>query len=216
MTNKEVYKIWAPFGKKWVDWVRPVPFIPINNKTETYQPSLYNLDIMFPSLSDLNKNETSTAIIVDFPNNKSVEVGLLLAKHYGYRPIPIHNGVLEQEGARATTDNRSIASALLWGATILSKEIEIKDDAPPVFLTDTNRLQRYRIDDSIFDNSWDVYHQDLPSEDYFLQNGITKIVVIGNSLSKDLKKIFKDYPHKKLQIYFTDGYTKLKCIRKGK
>ena len=182
MTNKEVYKIWAPFGKKWVDWVRPVPFIPINNKTETYQPSLYNLDIMFPSLNDLNKNDSSTAIIVDFPNNKSVEVGLLLAKHYGYRPVPIHNGVLEQDGARATTDNRSIASALLWGATILSKEIEIKDDAPPVFLTDTNRLQRYRIDDSIFDNSWDVYHQDLPSEDYFLQNGITKIVVIGNSL----------------------------------
>ena len=27
MNAKEVYKLWAPFNKKWTDWVRPVPFI---------------------------------------------------------------------------------------------------------------------------------------------------------------------------------------------
>ena len=217
MNNKEIYKIWAPFGKKWIDWVRPVPFIGINNNTKVYQPMIFKLNLMLPSLKDLDKNDNSMAIIVDLPGCKSVEIGLLLAKNYGFRPIPIYNGVLEQEKARATTDNCSIVSALVWGASILSsKEIELKDDACPVFLADTNRLQRYRINDSIFDNSWDVYHQDLPSEDYFLQNGITKILVIGNSLSKDLKKIFAEYPNKKIQIYFTDGYNKLKCIRKGK
>ena len=29
MTGKDIYKIWAKEGAKWVDWVRPVPFIGI-------------------------------------------------------------------------------------------------------------------------------------------------------------------------------------------
>ena len=30
MTGKEVYKIYAPKGAKWVEWVRPVSFIAID------------------------------------------------------------------------------------------------------------------------------------------------------------------------------------------
>ena len=30
MIGKEIYKIWAPTNKKWVDWVRPVPFVMID------------------------------------------------------------------------------------------------------------------------------------------------------------------------------------------
>lgn len=210
IANKEIYKIWSPFNKKWTNWVRPVPFIAINKNTKKFQPT----NIPLPYLSDLNKGDTSTAIIVDMPGAKSVEIGILLAK-FGYRPIPIYNGTMAQKGARATTDNESILSALVWGASILSN-IEIKDDAPPVFLTDTNRMQRHKLDYSVFDNSWDVYHQDLPSEEYFLENGITKIVVISNKLQKDLKKIFAEHPKKKIQIFWTDGYDAPKCIRRGK
>lgn len=211
MTNKDCFKIWAPFNKKWIDWVRPVPFIAINENTKKFQPTNFNL----PILSELDKNDKSMAVIVDLPGLQSVEVGIKMAKILGYRPIPIHNGTVEQKGSHATTDNTSISSALVWGALEL-KNIEIKDDANPVFLTDTNRLQRHRIDVSVFDNSWDVYHQDLPTEDYFLQNGITKLLVISENLSKDLKKIFAQYPHKKIQILLTDGYEKPKCIKKGK
>lgn len=211
MTNKECYKIWAPIGKKWVDWVRPVPFMIINNNTKNYKP----LNISFPVLSNLDKNDKSMAIIVDLPGTQNIDVGIALAGLYGYRPIPIHNGVIEQKGSRATTDNSSVASALVWGASALSK-LTIKDDANPVFLTDTKRLQRHKVDISVFDNSWDVYHQDLPTEDYFLKHGITKILIISNNLSKDLKKIFNQYPHKKIQILLTDGYESPKCIKKGK
>lgn len=211
MTNKQCYKIWAPFNKKWVDWVRPVSFIEIKNNMVKINHSSFYL----PYLKNLNKNDKSIAIIVDLPGVQSVEVGILLAKELGYRPIPIYNGIKEQESSRATTDNTSISNALVWGAIELSK-IDLNDDAPPVFLTDTNRLDRHKIDCSIFDNSWDVYHQDLPSEDYFLKNGISKILVISNSLSKDLKKIFKGYPKKKIQILLTDGYDEPKIIRKGK
>lgn len=208
MTNREIYKIWAPANKKWVDWVRPVPFIEIGKKDEPYMPSCIEL----PFLENFNCE--NTAIIVDLHGLRSVEAGIILAKH-GYRPIPIYNGVTEQKDARATTDNTSIDSALDWGASILN-EMTIPDDALPAFLTDANRLQQYRLDNTVFDNSWDVYPQDLPSEDYLLKNGITKILIIGHSFAKDLKAIFKEYPKKKISIYLTDGYDEPKCIKRGK
>lgn len=208
MTNKKVFRVWAPLNKKWVDWVRPVPFVAIGDKTRTFQPS----NFVLPCLSMLNKNDKTTAIIVDLPGTQSVEVGLLLAQHCGYRPIPIYNGVMAQKGSRATTDNHSIANALVWGASILPN-ITLEDDAPPVFLTDTNRLDSYKLDCSIFDNSWDVYPQDIPSEDYFIKNGITRIVVISNkAVSRDLKAIFNEYPKKQIPIFWTDGYEELKRI----
>lgn len=213
MTNKEVYKIWAPYNKKWIDWVRPVSFISINENTKKYKPSNF-LFQKFEGL-DITKEDKSIAIIVDLPSVQSVETGIFLAKEFGFRPIPIYNGTIEQIGSRATTDNTSISSALVWGASLL-KNIEIENDACPVFLTDKNRLQRHKLDFSIFDNSWDVYHQDLPTEDYFLKNGISKILVISNYLSKDLKTIFANYPKKAIQIYLTDGYSKPKCIQKAR
>lgn len=27
MLGRDVFKIWAPVGARWVDWVRPVPFV---------------------------------------------------------------------------------------------------------------------------------------------------------------------------------------------
>ena len=209
MTNKDIYKIWAPVGKKWVDWVRPVPFLEINNKTKIFQPSNFSI----PVLAQLDKNDKTTAIIVDLPGTQSVEAGILLAKH-GYRPIPIYNGVVQQKLSRSTTDNTSVSEALVWGSSILAN-VEIKDDAPPVFLTDSNRLQTYRMDLSIFDNSWDVYHQDLPSGEYFLKNGIDKVLVIGNkSVSNDLREIFAEYPKDKISILWTNGYDEPKCVKK--
>jgi hypothetical protein len=209
MTNKDIFKIWAPSHKKWVDWVRPVPFVTIGKNIQKFYPS----NITLPFVSCL-ENKKSIAIIVDLPNTQSVEAGIFLSQ-YGYRPIPIYNGTMEQNGVMATTDNKSIQSALIWGAVTLSN-IKLPDDAPPAFLTDTNRLQRHKANESVFDNSWDVYHQDLPTEDYFLNNGIEKIIVVSNKLSKDLKDIFAEYPHKKIQIFLTNGYDEPRCIRKGR
>lgn len=82
-----------------------------------------------------------------------------------------------------------------------------------LFLLDRNRLNRYKIDPSIFDNSWDIYPQDIPSPDYFLQNGITKIVVRGNQLSRDLKKVLYPYQKKNIKILFTNGYEEAREIK---
>ena len=212
MTNKEIYKIWAPVGKRWVDWVRPVPFVCINERVQLFKPT----PMFFPLLKELNLDDKKTAIIVDLSGSHGIQAGLMLAQEYGYRPIPIYNGIMEQPGARATSDNHSILGGLVWGASILSN-VDLPDDAPPVFLTDANRLQTSRIDVSIFDNSWDVYPQDLPSENYLLSHGIERIIILGSDKPpRDLKAIFWDYPKKKVKIYWTNGYDKVKRIKIGR
>lgn len=207
VTGRETYQMWAPYGKKWVDWVRPVPFIEIHTEKKPY----YTSQLVIPEKICIEKADRRTAIIVDLPGEDSIEMGLALAKR-GYRPIPIYNGVEEQQGARATTDNQSIDESLFWGAKELVN-IEISDDAPPAFLLDTNRLQRYKMDDSIFDNSWDIYPQDIPSAKYFLSQGMDKILVIGDALSRDLKKVLYDFQKKGIQIHLSDGYQSGKRIK---
>ncbi|MBQ3544301.1 MAG: hypothetical protein IJA34_04860 [Lachnospiraceae bacterium] len=206
MTNKEAYKIWAPYGKKWVDWVRPVPFVSMNEYSKKY-----NFSSM--SVSDIDYVDESfkeTAIIVDLPGVKSVAEGISLAMA-GYRPIPIYNGTIEQSGARATVDNQSVGMALISGAEKLA-DIDISDEALPAFLLDSNRMNRFKMEISVFDNSWDIYHQDLPSADYFINNGIQKIVVVGERISKDLKKIFYGFQKKGISIYLKKEYEKPKKI----
>lgn len=207
MTDKEVYKIWAPAGKTWVDWVRPVPFVEISEHSKLYSVSHFAI----PTIEFMDETCKDAAIIVDLPGAESVEEGLALAK-LGYRPIPIFNGTIEQPGARATVDNQSVGIALSWGASELCK-IEISDEALPAFLTDSNRMNRFKMEASLFDNSWDVYHQDLPSADYFLQQGIHKIVIVGDSVSKDLKKILYEFQKKKIDIYLTRRYDTVKKVK---
>ena len=59
MTDKELFKIWAPTHIRWTDWVRPVYFIGIHtmpNITFTLEP-LHTLDTL----------HQDTAIIIDLP-----------------------------------------------------------------------------------------------------------------------------------------------------
>ena len=219
MTGKEMFQIWAPTGKKWVDWVRPVPFVELKEHSKLYNVSNFTIPPVdyiatkagIATFRGADENWADAAVIVDLPGTESVEVGIALAK-VGYRPIPIYNGTIEQQGARANVDNQSVGTALMWGASELSK-IEISDDALPAFLTDSNRMHRFRMEDSLFDNSWDVYPQDLPSADYFLKHGIHKIIVLGESLSVDLKKILYKFQKKKIEIFLAKRYEAPKKIR---
>ena len=200
MSGKEAYRIWAPAGCKWTDWVRPVPFMAAGDVSRIYCDS----DYAVPAAEYIDANNTGAAVIVDLPGAESVKEGIALAKA-GYRPVPIYNGTVEQPGARAAVDNRSVGLALVMAARELER-IEIRSDAPPAFLTDSNRMNRYRMDASLFDNSWDVYAQDLPSADYLLKNGIWRVIVVGESVSKDLKKILYGFQKRKIEIFRTERY----------
>ena len=59
---------------------------------------------------------------------------------------------------------------------------------------------------SLFDNSWDIYPQDLPSAEYFQKNEIRKIIVIGDEISADLKKILYGFQKKKMEIFLAERY----------
>lgn len=203
MTGREIFNIWAPKGCKWVDWVRPVPFVAIGNGLKEY--GIYNL--MKNDVKYTSKASKSTAIIVDLPGYESVEEAIELAK-IGYRPIPIYNGTNEQEGAMATSDNTSVEIALIKGAVELEK-IKLPNDAPPAFLLDTNRMSRYKMNVGIFDNSWDVYNQDMPTARYLVENGIEKIIVRADKkIQKDLRKILYKYQAEGIKILFADSYKK--------
>ena len=200
MTGIDIFKIWAPLGAKWIDWVRPVPFIAINNSFKAYEFG----DFTIPNINYINELHTDTAIIVDLPGNDSIKEGLGLAK-LGFRPIPIYNGTNEQKGAMATVNNHAIEIGLIKGSLELEK-IKISNNAPPTFLLDSNRTNRFKMDVSIFDNSWDIYAQDIPTAEYFLKNDINKIIVKGESIQRDLKKILYKFQKKGIKIFFTDGY----------
>ena len=207
MTNKEIYKIWAPDKKRWVDWVRPVPFINIDDSSSRKE----FIDYRIPSINYLKEVLNDTALIIDIPGIDSIKEGIALAK-LGYRPIPIFNGTDPPIGTISTTNNQIIKPLLIWGAFEL-KNIKLKNDAPPVFLLDQNRLNRYKINNGIFDNSWDIYDGDLPSPKYLLENGINKIIVRSNFQAKDLRKILYKWQKNNIKIFFTDGYEEPKELK---
>ena len=200
MRGKEIYKIYAPNGAKWIDWVRPVPFVAIDTYNRKPIADWLDRKAMF-----LKQYQKDTAIFIDLPGKESIELSIDLA-YKGYRPIPLFNGTDEQQGSQATTDTYLIERCLINGSRKL-KNIQLKNDVNPVFLLDSYRTNRYRAKESIFDNSWDLYKQDIPSAEYFKQNGITKIIVVGNTIQRDLKKIFLRFQEKGIEIYITDGYS---------
>lgn len=200
MTGKECYRIWAPEGKGWVDWVRPVPFVAIRREMTGADCAACRVR----ETGYIRKGCTDTAVIVDLPGAESVAEGISLTR-CGFRPIPVFNGTMEQEGARATVDNGAIAEALVWGAEQL-REYEPEELAPPAFLLDSNRLHRFKLEIALFDNSWDIYPQDLPSAELLLQRGISKILIVGRRSSPDLRKVLYPFQKKGISILWTDGY----------
>jgi len=205
MNKKDIYQIWAPLANKWSRWVRPVPFFYCEKPSTTYQTQITNL----PFIPYQDKLDSTWAIIVDLPGISSIKQGLSLAKS-GFIPIPVYNGTEGNENSRNTVDNQAIATCLYLNAK-LRQSIQVPDNANPAFLMDENRLNRFQANRSIFDNSWDIYHQDLPTGKYLFENGINKVLVDSSKIHKDLRKILKEYKAHKIQIYL---YTKGKWKRK--
>jgi len=199
ITGKEAFITWAPPGCKWSAWVRPVPFI-LHDTCSLNQV----MNFKIPCIFYVDELQSDTAFFIDMPGYESIKEGLALAK-LGWQPIPLYNGTDEQTGVKALVDNHGIECALFWGADVLA-DMNIKKDAPPAFLLDSNRLHRHKPEASYFDNSWDLYSQDIPSVEYFLDSGIQKIVVKGEKIHNDLKRIFYKFQKKGIEILFTEGY----------
>lgn len=205
MLGKEVYKIYAPEGAKWVEWVRPVSFVAIDTYSRTPTKNWTDRKVLA-----IDKYQSNTCIFIDLPSKEIIETGIALA-YIGYRPIPLFNGTDEQDGSVAILENQLIESCLINGSEKL-KNIPLDKDANPAFLLDSFRTDRYRAREAIFDNSWDLYKQDIPSLECFKENGITRIIIVGEKIQRDLRKIFFDFQKAGIEFFLTDGYSPLNKI----
>lgn len=207
MNKKQIYNIWAPSTSKWSNWVKPIAFTTLDSNQKIYEIINYNI----PKINYLDKYLENTIIIIDTKADNAIKEAIALA-NIGYRPIPLFNGTNAPLNATATCNNYLIAPYLIWGAKQLTK-IKIKKDANPAFILDINRLNRKKINKTIFDNSWDIYDQDLPSYKYLLNNKINKIIIKSDYIAKDLKKILYNYQKNNIQILYTNGYEEIKPIK---
>lgn len=207
----DVYKAFVPTVNKWSNWVRPVPFINIGMGKRDYSYNFKEQHVFCSNDEDVKLFLKDTAVVVDMPGTGSINAGICLAKE-GFRPIPIYNGVIEEENSKSVVDNQSVSAGLLWMAKELLN-IEISDDAMPAFLLDSNRLIQYKSKISVYDNSWDVYRQDMPSADYLKSNSVKKILLISERISGDLRKILLAYSKAGIEIYLKKIYDEPKKIK---
>ena len=205
----DVYKKFVSSENGWSNWVRPVPFINIGVGKKSFA-NVYNEQHLFAK-DEIAPFLEKTGIIVDMPGAESAMVGLNLAKE-GFGIVPLFNGTIEQDGARATSDCQSASESLVWLGEKL-QDINVADNGKPVFLLDSNRLLRFKRNINLFDNSWDIYSQDMPSVKYIKGNGINKILVIGEKIAPDLKRILLKYQKGGIDIYLKKIYEEPKKIK---
>ena len=110
MRGKEIYKIYAPDGAKWIEWVRPVPFVAIDTYNRKILANWVDRKVLF-----LNKYDQDSAIFIDLPGNESIELGISLAD-IGYRPIPLFNGTDGNTNSQTIVDTYLIESSLINGS----------------------------------------------------------------------------------------------------
>lgn len=206
MTNRDAYNIWAPYGASWTKYARPVAFCDMPEfKDEQYK------HFFVPPIKYIDKFDKKCAYIVDLPSENSIEEGLAIAK-YGYRPIPLFNGTIEPINSTPTTDNRALERPLAWGANII-KDMKFESDAPPVFLVDLSRQNRYKVNISVFDNSYDMYAQDFPTAKALLDSGIDKVIVRTDKFQNDMRMILSDYQKKGIKIFQANNQNDIKKVR---
>lgn len=209
--SREIYRKWVKAADKWYPWVRPVPFINMATGRQGIPMPFDFMEVFANQEENIKKYMKNTAIIVDMPGADSVMVGLSLAKN-GFRPVALYNGTMEQRGARAIVDNHSLNEALLWGTDMLG-DMAFEDGSMPVFLLDSNRLHRHKGKRTLFDNSWDIYAQDMPSAKFLADNGVENVLVIGEKISRDLKHILLKYQKGNLKIYLKKIYEEPRKIK---
>lgn len=188
--NIETYKIWAPDNALWTAWAKPVLFM---------NPPLTNIDIERKEINWISELSYDTMIILDLPGKEGVEESLSLAK-LGYRPVPIYNGVQNPPRYETIVDVRDIVSVLYGGAGELNS-LNIKSDAPPVFLLDSNRMNGHSKQHGIYDNRWCVFPQDMPSASFLTEHKIKRIIVRSQYIQNDLAHIVRRYQEHGIKIY---------------
>ncbi|HSG41013.1 MAG TPA: hypothetical protein VLE27_15355 [Thermoanaerobaculia bacterium] len=205
MNGSELFETWAPADSVWSPWAKPALFADeavLGAMTGTPSPPA-----MPPEPRSAFSGDSGTAFVLDLPGERSVELGLVLARA-GYRPVPLFNTT---DHAAALVDVRPVLRRLASGASELAG-VYLPPEAPPAFLLDANRSNASATPSpGRYDNRWVVFPQDFPSASFLLARGIRHVVLLqemrvggGDQPQPDLAHVLRRWQEAGLAIHLQD------------
>jgi hypothetical protein len=210
--SMKIYKIWAPQNCIWSRWALPVMFMNLrwDASVQHFAPDLSWL----VSLQQVQGGHTNfrkdTAVILEIPGIAATLEALELAK-LGFCPVPLFNGVAASPGAQELVSTHFLSSSLYNLAPELS-QIRIPDDAPPVFMLDSNRKGDgifNKHSRGAFDNRWNIFSQELPSAEFLRSRGITRIILrtldTHTVLANDLHHVIYRFQEGGMEVLLHNG-----------
>jgi hypothetical protein len=137
------------------------------------------------------ENRGETAIIVDVPGR--VAVGFAAGLADAMRLVPTFDNFPHPLGV--TPSHETLAAMLYYAADVEAKQQQAPNDAPPLFLLDSQRLAPYVDADTQFDNR---YLAKLPTAQKFQEAGIKSLIYITPDRTRteeldDLNETFVEY-----------------------
>ena len=177
MNTIELYKLWAPESSIWSNWAKPILF------TEALVGDFHAVpDWRAYPIAWAPSPDAGTGIVLDLPGAEGVWVGMALALR-GFRPVPLYDGA---PGFNALIDVGPIIGALQKSAIELGN-LDLRPDAPPVFLLDSRRTDFGSfVSPGKFDNRWAIFPQDFPSANFLLSRGIRSILLAQQAIAQPL------------------------------
>ncbi len=202
MNPSELYKLWAPEDAIWSRWAKPVLFA---DKTFIGGEPTQTTQWQSSNNAWVPTSESGTAVVLDLPGPDAAWYALALSQR-GYRPVPLYNGVVGP-GPSALVNVCGIVDALhAVGESLMS--LQLRPDAPPIFLLDENRFAGGIIaSPGRFDNRWWVFPQDFPSANFLLSQGIRSVILGQNrtgSPQRDLAHVLLRWQEAGIQILACD------------
>ena len=185
------YKTWAPADSIWSPWAKPITFMAARD---------VKVDISLnEDGQNIAMNDGRTMLVFDFPGIECIVKGLEYAM-LGFRPVPLFNSA-PAYGMRDSSfiDVWRIGGYLFAGVSIL-KKINLIQEAPPVFLLDSDRYRTTLPGPGSFDNRWRLVPADMPSADFLTGHGIRKVVVMPEKIQLDLVHVLLRYKEAGIEI----------------
>lgn len=205
MDGSQLFEVWAPPASVWSRWAKPALFTELPPEPATPMPVHSADSPPAPPPYEAGPMDTSTALVLDLPGARSVEVGLAVARA-GYRPVPMFNTAYHPA---AIVPVEPILRQLRQGEPEM-RSLVIPADAPPAFLLDAKRLEPgTTAAPGKFDNRWVVFPQDFPSASFLLSRNIRRVVVLqADSLQGkprlDLAHVLLRWREAGIELYVQD------------
>ena len=188
MKREEIFEAWAPVGRPWSNWVKPVLFANMDIAA-LYARSAADAaqEVTLPWTSAITAR---AAIVIDVPSSSGVAIGLMLAE-LGYQPVPLYNAAPGPTERLATplipglaglpismVDMHPVVEALWFGAQRM-KRIRLPVDCAPAFLLDSRRRTgEGSATAGRFDNRSVSFPTDFPSASFLQSQQIRHAVLV--------------------------------------